>query len=890
MTLADALSDYGVVATVIALTVLALAWVQGRAARTQQPTDGLTVFPAVALGMAYQTTQLARFELYFPAVVCALALLFALACVEARRGPGPALRLVVQLAAAFVLVRAGFGFDRVFFPLAQEPLFLGSIAPLLSGLLILVLMNGFSYVHTLGGSVTTTAALIAAGVALLRGIYIGPQALALPAMLLGAAGGVAVYNFARKNSHTGHAGALLLGGLCAAVCLEPQMPAATLSLLALPPVALLLGLADGWRIMRLRAAGSVSGLGFWRGTGRFALYVGLACPMTPLLYLPAKFVTRFTSLDRNFRAYALCDRDMLRPVRLKTAIVAAAVFLGIFVALYGNSSGTLLAAQDATQTVPALLAEEANNEAMAVASLAVARNPYDPDLRFAAVHATLATGGPDAAQRALDALFAINLRSNPAFDPLRPERAPRWQETSRPFVYLDGRLLEARLALEAGHPLEAVAAFTLAQSFGRVIPASDAPVACRAYGAIGAWQTALPFCMGTDNLADEVPVDAMKAVCMALAKVGQWDRCLEMARGWQRRAPDAADAELWIGRAHLALGNVTDARTELRRAMMRDQPDAPWFLALALRDSEPAQAEQVALRTLQGSLYRTAAVALAISLAQDRLDALPPGDPGRATVETNLDAYHTAMERLMNQRLSASAQFAQEESGPRLLGLDPRPVTGGSRLYPGTVLWTLDSDLPPGGGRLTLNTDDPNQPWVRYDTRVLEVRWLEDLAPFGDFAWNPSDENVLPGWPDAYARARNLGSMRLSRRVLTEEGETVLEVAAANDNTVAIARSIYIPVEPGTRYVFGTRCRSVGARLVAGWEWYGGDDEPLATGNLFNQLELPEWKWRVRHLTSPENAQSLRLHAGIYEDAGSARFDRIQFFALSPRSFAGPDR
>jgi tetratricopeptide (TPR) repeat protein len=721
---------------------------------------------------------------------------------------------------------------------------------------------------------------------LLRFIYIGPEALALPVLLFALCAGQALYNFSRDQSRTGHGGALILGGLCAATWLAPGMPAATATQVALPCVVLVIGLAEGWRTLRLRAAGSLAGDRMRSRGFQFVIYVGLACPMTPVLYLPARVLSYFSSMERDLSINRGIDsEDLARPPVTSVVILSVALCV-VFAGTFAGSRSLLQAAAGAPETVDVMLADGRADEALKVATLAVERKPLDPDRHYLRARTALAAEGVDAAQAELARLFGLNRRPNPAFDPLRPEQAPRWIDTTRPFVHLPGRLLEADLyRREDHHPLAAASALVLAQSFGRALPESRAETICDVFVTTGAQQRGLPACIAAGHLTNHLPRDAWHAACVGLAARGLWEQCLTIALGWQEKAPDTAAPQFWVGRARLALGQKDQAVAELRRAMMRDHPDAPWFLGVTLLEEEPARAEEILLRTLQGSLFRTASVALAIQSAEKRLQDLDAGHPDVPSLERSLQDYHAALDRLMNQELPVTAQFVQEDSGARLLALDPRPPAGADLHYAAGVLWTLDTGVPQDAPMIEVDYTDPQQPWVRDGNRVLEVRWVEDLVPFGGFDWNnPADEQVLPGWPDAYARLRNLRSLRAARQVETEAGERVLEITSPGEDAVAMVRSTYLPVSDDREYVFGARCRSKMARLVAGWEWYGENEAPLATANLFNQLDLPQWKWRARFLTPPPGARSVRLHAGIYEDAGAAQFDRIQFFALSPRS------
>ena len=132
MTVLDHMGDYGALALVTAAAALLLAWWHGRRPASLQTSDGLTLFPAAAAGLSWHATQLTIFEPWVAYLPAALAVLFVVTCIESRRGPGAALRLIFQVIAAGLLVQGGFGLDALFAPFLHQTLALGSAAPCLN--------------------------------------------------------------------------------------------------------------------------------------------------------------------------------------------------------------------------------------------------------------------------------------------------------------------------------------------------------------------------------------------------------------------------------------------------------------------------------------------------------------------------------------------------------------------------------------------------------------------------------------------------------------------------------------------------------------------------------------------------------------------------------------
>jgi hypothetical protein len=182
------------------------------------------------------------------------------------------------------------------------------------------------------------------------------------------------------------------------------------------------------------------------------------------------------------------------------------------------------------------------------------------------------------------------------------------------------------------------------------------------------------------------------------------------------------------------------------------------------------------------------------------------------------------------------------------------------------VHWTRDDDRN-GVTKLRVIADDINHLRLRQDRRMLELRWVENMVPFGAVEYAQAELDTLPGWPDAYRipeghslRPASEGNVRLL---------TFTSPAAAQST---MASSVFVPVASERFYLLGARCRSGGAPLVAGWNWIDANDRRVDVHNVYNQERVDGWQWAGDLRERQPDAAFVQASIGIYRAAGSASF------------------
>ena len=196
----------------------------------QTPTalmGGIAIFAGVAVASALFVGGLGA-----PMVIAAAALMFISGATDDRRGLSPTTKILLQLAAAALLIYEGYMFE-----------FGGAVwfSAALTVFWILGITNAVNLIDNMDGlsaGVSAIAAISLAGMAALSGA--GPLA-ALALAVAGAAGGFLFYNFKPAKIFMGDCGSLFLGFVLAATAVMVQAEFGMRGIAAVFMTALVLG-------------------------------------------------------------------------------------------------------------------------------------------------------------------------------------------------------------------------------------------------------------------------------------------------------------------------------------------------------------------------------------------------------------------------------------------------------------------------------------------------------------------------------------------------------------------------------------------------------------------------------------------------------------------------
>lgn len=173
------------------------------------------------------------------------SLVFLVGVLDDVRGLSPWSKVAVELAAAFVLYRAGLRVDYVTNPFSGQPVSTGYLSFPLTALWMLLITNAVNLLDGLDGLAAGVVAIVAAVMALapLRQGE-GWEASLVPLALGGAALGFLPYNFNPASIFMGDSGSLTLGFTLAAAAVLGGQKGAVGGLVFVPLLALAVPLID----------------------------------------------------------------------------------------------------------------------------------------------------------------------------------------------------------------------------------------------------------------------------------------------------------------------------------------------------------------------------------------------------------------------------------------------------------------------------------------------------------------------------------------------------------------------------------------------------------------------------------------------------------------------
>ncbi len=172
------------------------------------------------------------------------ALVLMLGIVDDIRPVSPLTKLLVQLAAAALVLAAGYGFSAITNPFTGGYIKLGFLGSIATVVWIVLITNAFNLIDGLDGlaaGVALIATLTLLGVAAIEG---RADAVVLWTVLAGALVGFLPHNFPPARIFLGDSGSLFLGFLIAVLSVQSLQKGATAVVLSVPILTLGLPLSD----------------------------------------------------------------------------------------------------------------------------------------------------------------------------------------------------------------------------------------------------------------------------------------------------------------------------------------------------------------------------------------------------------------------------------------------------------------------------------------------------------------------------------------------------------------------------------------------------------------------------------------------------------------------
>lgn len=547
--------------------------------------------------------------------------------------------------------------------------------------------------------------------------------------------------------------------------------------------------------------------------------------------------------------------------------------------------------------VPQFLAKGDVERALEIARIASEREPNEPEAQYLHAKSLMANGQREAALRRYENLFHVDMMPNPAYDPDFPELAPGTVVTVRPFFHPEARFEVGRYYLEEGDFMRAVHNFELARAFGQEMDIRWHPPLYSGYANLGTWGRAFEYA-GIDLDLTSLSADALRTLARVCAYHEDWPRCKEAARLLLDHEGVEGEAYFWLGRACLALNEMDNGFRAFEEAVNAGYADALFFLGL-VKEAQGLheEAKESFLAVLPGSLYRPFSLAKALAIVQGRIDKLlsheeAPVNAGQQAASNAMELSAAPLEKQIRSiKDELRTVLARPLTGPRpRIQGDPRVRPRGLQFasdtasadtpFPVLISW-LSSDVPPPPEHFTVHTRVGNTIKLQYAGRMLELRWVTNLVPFGDFQALPTPPNQYPGWLEGYWDTKE-GRWRHRSDFERAEVGPPLEVTTTVESERILCESVFLPCDTAQYYLFAVLCKSGGARLVAGWNWYDREDNRVYTNNAINQRVVENWRWAALYSPVPEDAAYVQASVGIHKDMGAALFDAVLIVPLDP--------
>ncbi len=550
-----------------------------------------------------------------------------------------------------------------------------------------------------------------------------------------------------------------------------------------------------------------------------------------------------------------------------TASLSCALLLIAFYTCWFMLDEDIALSHNYRVSVKALLATEHIEQAVAVAKLAYERNPIDTDASYTYANALMIANKQDDALRQFERLFATPSRPNPRYNPINPGDTPLTIPTQRPFYHTQGRLAMARHHMESENPFQAIINAELARGFGMTTTADDRAFLHELYSEFSAWGRAFDFGQPSSGALTGMNSDALLTWMQYAASQQQWTACISASQVLLDKIPNHPQALFWMGRALLATNDAAGAAEALQAATDNGHPDAPFFLGLARESMNlPADLHALYQRTAPQSLYYPFSLAKAIEHT-DRVDTPKRFDElqkrFQAWLETppTIPAPHlTTHTPVMPLGITLHSE-SLEANAPFLAAM----------LWEQTGYTPGSAALPP-----TLSIGSPNHFTLLSGRHLLEVRFVRNMVPFGDFEGLPPDSQHIPGWQMHPASPPNAATIADPGLVRLHNGDAT---------GMAAIQSCFLPVKAKAHYLIAVRCQSDSDGLFAGWTWHDAEENNVLDRNVLNTVAMPQMAWQAEYTRCPSNATTLRARAGLYHATGTADFNALLILPLDPPAF-----
>jgi len=316
----------------------------------------------------------------------------------------------------------------------------------------------------------------------------------------------------------------------------------------------------------------------------------------------------------------------------------------------------------------------------------------------------------------------------------------------------------------------------------------------------------------------------------------------------------------------------------LSKAMDLGQPDAPFFLGLAKEALGPNDGvAEVYLCTATESLYRPFSLAKAI----EHLEA--EAREGQTENPAQLEQLEQELRTYFEEPLPLPRPFIQEPTAVRPLGFNLEPGRRDAQSpFLLQILW-LDErgDNDREREEFSLDLSGTNQILLAHGQRILELRFVTNLVPFGNFEQLDASARALPGWPELYRRPKPPRGEKEFNLVRKETGVR-LRIRSYADDVITEIRTVFVHAGTARHYLLAVRACSDPATLYAGWNWYDSRDSLVDNHNVFNQVKVKGMRWRTEYRRRRETAMYVQAIAGIFRDLGVAEFDAVVIVPLDP--------
>ncbi|MBI4558005.1 MAG: tetratricopeptide repeat protein [Candidatus Hydrogenedentes bacterium] len=600
--------------------------------------------------------------------------------------------------------------------------------------------------------------------------------------------------------------------------------------------------------------------------------------------------------------------DEITPQKQRRALIVAALLCGLSFLLF-MPFGLYLTrlvrdSRDYSRKVPQYLDAGKIDRAVTIARLASEREPAVPAARHWYARALMRAGKREQALEEYTRLFSMRSVSvaNPTGDIF--EAAPATSPTQRPFFYPEARCDLGKFWLEQDDPWGAVDQFELARAFGEE-PSPECVASLKdAYARAGLWDSLFAVAAPTSEEIRGLSGSALEALARRAIFDEDWALCRAAGEILGQQEDLRVVGQLFEGIARFASGDFDAAFESLTEATRLGSPDASFFLGLTC-EARGIPAENHFLATPSTSLYRPFAVAKVIKLLRDRLalpgpaetpvsiaepaGAEPPVGDQNSALRARLKGLEQELHHIATRATTIPKPTRSTSTGLRPAGIEIPPdcydFSGPFRVL---VKWY--GDYFAGGAEPTifkLDTRKIKAMRLAFGNTVLELRWVENLAPFGDFQSFRDDSPVFPGWPALY-RKQHSGELREGMAAGAVSEEHYLRLVSRDPNGIARCSSVCVPVQFRQNYLLAVRCQSESAKLFAGWTWYDGEDRAVLTHNVVNQRTVSQWSWHTEYLEQPENAAYVQANLGIYQDQGAALFGAVLIIPLDPPAVEVP--